>query len=159
MHLHSASGLLGTTQCNADDTAPHVSGQQRWCPEETCSLFSHMFFLFPNGLMKLGSEKVLDESDLWDLARGHEAAGVHAKYAEQLQRTSSSKYPHVRLSRHHSTSSMHPATLLRQGATKIRGPFQPTRVALPGPSGMFTLRGTGLLCVGSHPGTVWKTQC
>jgi hypothetical protein len=95
---HLASGILGTLNSQAyNASAPHLSGQQRWCPEETCSLLSKIFFLYPNGLMKLGSEKVLDENDLWDMAHGNEAAGIHAKYAEQLQRTSSLKYPHVRI--------------------------------------------------------------
>lgn len=47
--------------------------------------------------MQLGAQKALEDTDLWDLSRHSEAAGVHARYAAQLEATSSSKYPHVRL--------------------------------------------------------------
>ena len=69
---------------------------QRWCPEEDCNFISKLFFLFPNGLMELGSRKVLEHSDLWDLTRQNEAGRIHSTYDRQLQRTASLKYPHVR---------------------------------------------------------------
>jgi ABC transporter transmembrane region len=74
---------------------PWLSGV-RWCPEESCSWFSKLWFLFPNSLMRLGASKTLEPDDLWDLARSNEASGIHAKYEEQLQKTASLKYPHVR---------------------------------------------------------------
>jgi ABC transporter transmembrane region len=46
--------------------------------------------------MQLGASKVLDPADLWDLERSDQASVIHDRYAEQLQKTASFKYPHVR---------------------------------------------------------------
>ena len=46
--------------------------------------------------MELGSRKVLEQSDLWDLTGQNKAGCIHTTYDRQLQRSASLKYPYVR---------------------------------------------------------------
>ena len=41
----------------------------RWQPEEQATLFSRIFLNFCEGLLTVGSRKVLAADDLWDLVR------------------------------------------------------------------------------------------
>ena len=41
----------------------------RWQPEERAGLLNRVFFIFCEGLLSLGSRKVLAADDLWDLKR------------------------------------------------------------------------------------------
>jgi hypothetical protein len=80
---------------NHDDLSPlHGRSRARWCPEESCSVFSKLLFLFPNSLLERGYTRAVDETDLWDLASRHETAHVFSRYEAQLQKTASLKYPH-----------------------------------------------------------------
>ena len=47
----------------------HDTAGGRWQPEEKASRFSRWFFNFCEGLLSIGSRKVLAADDLWDLTR------------------------------------------------------------------------------------------
>jgi ATP-binding cassette subfamily C (CFTR/MRP) protein 1 len=77
-----------------DESSPSFGcSRAKWCPEENCTILSKLLFLFPNSLMELGCTKAIEDTDLWDLASGHETAHVYSRYEEQLQNTASLKYP------------------------------------------------------------------
>ncbi len=46
-----------------------ASADGRWQPEEAAGLVSRVLFSYCEGLLSLGSQKVLEGEDLWDLPR------------------------------------------------------------------------------------------
>jgi hypothetical protein len=72
---------------------------RRWCPEEDASFTSQLFFMYMNSLMRLGSTKHLEASDVWDVARRNVAASLSATYSAQMLKTADPNgHPCVRTS-------------------------------------------------------------
>ena len=70
---------------------------QRWCPEEHASILSRVFFFYVNALMHTGSQKHLEQDDLWDLSDDHKASGLYKKYKAAMEECATAKkHPYVR---------------------------------------------------------------
>ena len=56
----------------------------QWCPEETASIWSKLFFSYVDSLLKTGYQKPLHQEDIWDLAARDGAAEVSAEFNDCL---------------------------------------------------------------------------
>jgi hypothetical protein len=56
----------------------------RWCPEESASLPSRLFFSYVGGLIQLGYRKALAQADLWDVAAQDAAQPVSDNFLFHL---------------------------------------------------------------------------
>ena len=81
--------------CSVLDTLKAYAGQ-RWCPEEHASILSRVFFFYVNALMHTGSQKHLEQDDLWDLSDDHKTSGLYKKYKAAMEETATAKHPYVR---------------------------------------------------------------
>ena len=63
----------------------------RWCPEENSGVFSRLFFTFCNSIVSLGYHKILEQDDLWSLARCDEACVVMNNFRQKLEATKKNK--------------------------------------------------------------------
>lgn len=89
--LHTALcffGVHGPTHC-------------RWVPEESANWLSQLFFIYVNSLVRLGSQKHLEQADLWDTAKRDEPERLWASFEHNLRATATSAAPQVRLAGHH----------------------------------------------------------
>jgi len=51
-------------------TDRHLRGRAGWWqPEESAGLLSRLFFSYCNGILAMGSRKILVQDDLWDVSR------------------------------------------------------------------------------------------
>ncbi|GAX75363.1 hypothetical protein CEUSTIGMA_g2807.t1 [Chlamydomonas eustigma] len=74
-------GLLSSAQTSSS------KNNEDMCPEANASLIATVFFTFANGLIKLGTEKHLEQEDLWPLMKHDRARDTFQLYQHHLQST------------------------------------------------------------------------
>jgi hypothetical protein len=55
--------------CGSLKTVRFLARTGWWQPEESAGLLSRLLFSYCNGILKLGSRKILVQDDLWDVSR------------------------------------------------------------------------------------------
>ena len=79
-----------------DPRAPRRAAlSRRWCPEEQAGVLSKLFFFFANSLVRKGSQKHLEQSDLWDTAHEDEPQRLWSAFEQKLRSTASPTAPNV----------------------------------------------------------------
>ncbi|KAK9797814.1 hypothetical protein WJX73_000524 [Symbiochloris irregularis] len=81
---------LGTDDAEAPEEFSErrqTDDRGRWCPEESASIISRLFFNYVEGLLRIGKHKPLELPDLWDLVKGDEASAVSQKFQGCLSAT------------------------------------------------------------------------
>ncbi|KAK9823545.1 hypothetical protein WJX72_003616 [[Myrmecia] bisecta] len=84
---HKGFKRLDQTDDVTTDSVPFGRQAGRWCPEEDAGWVSRMFFLYVDGLVKLGSQKHLVQEDVWDVAHCNDAPAVARQFAVHLEST------------------------------------------------------------------------